>query len=147
MPYCDAVIHEVMRMKPIAPLLFPHTTTVDTSVGGYAIPKDTMIMVNVYNIHHDPTKWDDPYAFKPERFLDDEGKIKTKIQSFMPFSAGRRVCLGESIAKVDIFVIFVCFMQRYSMTIPEGEKADLVEKQQPLGIEPKSYNMVMKKRF
>lgn len=147
LPYCDAVMHEVMRIKPLVPLIFPHVTTADTSVGGFALPKDTLVMVNLYNLHHDPENWDEPEKFKPERFLDDDGKISAKIPSFMPFSAGRRVCLGESIAKVNLFVVFACFLQRYSLSMPPGETANFEEKEQPLLIEARPYNIIMKKRF
>ncbi|XP_077862887.1 cytochrome P450 1A5-like [Saccoglossus kowalevskii] len=90
LPYCEAVIHEVMRIRTIVPFALPHTTTVDTSV---------------------------------ERFLDADGKLLPHPDSFMPFSAGRRVCMGEALAKNELFLLFASVFQHYTFKVPtDGEK-------------------------
>ncbi|XP_014667386.1 PREDICTED: steroid 17-alpha-hydroxylase/17,20 lyase-like isoform X2 [Priapulus caudatus] len=146
LPYCDAILHEVMRLRLPAVFGVPHKTTVDTTVGGYDVPKDTMVMFNLYGLHHDPAYWTDPEKFDPTRFLDEHGSIRPKMPSFLPFSAGRRVCLGESIAKIDLFVFFTCLLQRYSWSEP-GESVDFEPKPSPLAMDPKPFRIVIKIRL
>ncbi|XP_077870221.1 cytochrome P450 1A5-like [Saccoglossus kowalevskii] len=123
LPYCEAVIHEVMRVRPTLPFALPHTTTVDTFVAGYAIPKDTWIWCNLWNVHMDEKHWEEPEKFRPERFLDTDGATLSKLDSFMPFSAGRRVCMGEALAKKELFLLFTSLFQHYTFKVPtEGVK-------------------------
>nr|XP_006811117.1 PREDICTED: steroid 17-alpha-hydroxylase/17,20 lyase-like [Saccoglossus kowalevskii] len=123
LPYCEAVIHELMRVRTIVPFALPHTTTVDTSVGGYAIPKDTWIWCNVWNVHMNEKHWEKPEEFRPERFLDADGGLLPHPDSFMPFSAGRRVCMGEALAKNELFLLFASVFQHYTFKVPtDGEK-------------------------
>ena len=68
----------------------PHNTTKETELGGYTIPKDTMVSISMYAIHMDEKLWDDPWAFKPERFFDENGKLD-KPEKFMPFGYGKCV--------------------------------------------------------
>ncbi|KAG0444260.1 hypothetical protein HPB47_013994 [Ixodes persulcatus] len=99
--------------------------TVRLHRGGQFIPKDTGILYNIYAINHDPNLWDDPEVFRPERFLDPvTGKIKQELlPQLMSFGLGPRTCPGEKLAHVDMFYVFVRFMQRVDMSAPEG-KAD-----------------------
>ncbi|XP_014675444.1 PREDICTED: steroid 17-alpha-hydroxylase/17,20 lyase-like [Priapulus caudatus] len=147
LPYCDAILHEVMRHRLPAPIALPHCATIDTTVGGYDVPKDTMVMFNLYGLHHDPAYWTDPEKFDPTRFLDEHGSIRLKMPSFLPFSAGRRVCVGESIAKIDLFVLFACFLQRYSWNEPPGEVTDLEPKISAIGMDTKPFRVVIKNRL
>ncbi|KAG0414882.1 hypothetical protein HPB47_007959 [Ixodes persulcatus] len=98
---------------------------IDIFGGGQFIPKDTGILYNIYAINHDPNLWDDPEVFRPERFLDPAtGKIKQELlPQLMSFGLGPRTCPGEKLAHVDMFYVFVRFMQRVDMSAPEG-KAD-----------------------
>ncbi|CAH1274747.1 CYP1A1 [Branchiostoma lanceolatum] len=120
-PYMEAAIHEVMRMGSIAPLSIPRATTVDTTLRGYQIPKGTWIMPNLWALHHDPATWGDPDVFRPERFLDENGMPVPKPAALMPFSAGRRACPGEAVAKADTFLLLGGLVQSFRFTIPEGE--------------------------
>ena len=90
------------------------------STAGYDIPKGTPITVNHYALHFDPDQWDEPNEFKPERFLNEDGKLGKMPQSFLPFSAGRRVCPAEVMAKVQLFCILTALMQNYKLIIPKG---------------------------
>ena len=91
MPYSDALMHELLRHSSIAPIGVPHKALKDVEFHGYRIPKDTMILGNVYAVHHDPRVYKNPEVFLPERFLGDEGKI-LKNEAFFPFSTGKRGC-------------------------------------------------------
>ncbi|GIY91471.1 cytochrome P450 2J2 [Caerostris extrusa] len=88
MPYTHTVIMEIMRWKTIVPLNLMHCTVADTTVGGYDIPKGTIVIANFGNVHHDPRYWKEPEKFKPERFLSEDGKSIVKSSNFMPFSLG-----------------------------------------------------------
>ncbi|CAH1225024.1 CYP1A1 [Branchiostoma lanceolatum] len=145
-PYTEATIHEVMRMGSIAPLSLPHATTVDTTLRGYQIPKGTWIMPNLWALHHDPATWGDPDVFRPERFLDENGKPIPKPAALMPFSAGRRACPGEAVAKADTFLLLGGLVHNFRFRIPEGEgPPDLTPdvKGGGAGSQPSPYKVVM----
>ncbi|XP_077868074.1 cytochrome P450 1A1-like [Saccoglossus kowalevskii] len=143
LPYCDAVIHEVMRIRTVAPFAAPHKTCCDTSVGGYNLPKDTMVFLNLWNVHMNDKHWDNPGEFRPERFLDTDGKALPKPESFLPFSAGRRVCLGEVLAKSEMFLVFICLFQHYTFKVAPGkEKPDLNPCVDDLIVRCRPYNVV-----
>ncbi|CAN0922452.1 Cytochrome P450 81Q32, partial [Linum grandiflorum] len=67
LPYLQSIISETLRLYPVAPLLVPHNSSEDCIIGGYHIPKGTMLMVNAWAIHRDPNVWEDPTIFRPER--------------------------------------------------------------------------------
>ncbi|XP_070542480.1 steroid 17-alpha-hydroxylase/17,20 lyase-like [Ptychodera flava] len=122
LPYCEAVIHEVMRIRTIAPISLPHETTEDTSIGGYNIPKGTQIWTNLWKLHMDDKHWKEPEKFRPERFLDTDGKALPKQDSFLPFSAGRRVCIGEILARNKLLLMFTCLFQQFTFLPPPGKE-------------------------
>ncbi|KAI3995239.1 hypothetical protein MKX01_032041 [Papaver californicum] len=96
LPYLHAIILETLRMYPAGPLLTPHESSDNCTVGDYNIRCGTMLFVNVWAIHNDPKTWDEPNKFKPERFLFTEGVREG--YKLMPFGAGRRACPGDALA-------------------------------------------------
>ncbi|XP_020505678.2 cytochrome P450 2J2-like [Labrus bergylta] len=124
MPYTDAVLHEVMRMSNIVPLSLPHMTNKDIQLGGYTIPKGATIIPNLTSVLYDKNVWETPFTFNPGHFLTEEGKF-VKQAAFMPFSAGKRVCLGENLARMELFLFFTSFMQRFTVSMPAGVKVKL----------------------
>ncbi|CAH1264340.1 CYP2U1 [Branchiostoma lanceolatum] len=119
MPYTEATLTEVLRLAPVAPLTIPHGTSNDTVFRGYNIPKETSVTVNIWSVHRDPNLWPGPDKFDPTRFLDDSGKY-VRRDEVIPFSIGRRVCLGEQLARMEIFLIFTSLLQRFTFKLPEG---------------------------
>ncbi|XP_019625214.1 PREDICTED: cytochrome P450 2U1-like [Branchiostoma belcheri] len=119
MPYTEATLTEVSRLASIAPFSVPHTTSNDVTFRGYNIPKGTIVQANLWAVHHDPRLWPDPHKFDPARFLDAAGKF-VKREEVMPFSIGRRVCLGEQLARMELFLFFTSLLQRFSFKLPEG---------------------------
>lgn len=96
LPYLRGIICETLRMCPVAPLLVPHEASEECTVGGYRVPRRTMLLVNIWAIQNDPKLWEDAEEFRPERFQDLQGGRDGF--RFWPFGAGRRGCPGEALA-------------------------------------------------
>ncbi|XP_077187146.1 cytochrome P450 2K4-like isoform X2 [Paroedura picta] len=123
MPYTDAVIHEVQRFANIIPTNVPRATTVDVTLKGYNIPKGTYILPLLGSVLQDETQWEKPLKFYPEHFLDSDGKF-IKRDAFMPFSAGRRICAGETLAKMELFLFFTSLLQKFTFQLAPGMSKD-----------------------
>ncbi|XP_065539024.1 vitamin D 25-hydroxylase isoform X1 [Lathamus discolor] len=124
MPYTEAVLHEVLRFCNIVPLGIFHATSKDTVVRGYSIPEGTTVITNLYSVHFDEKYWSNPEVFFPERFLDSSGQF-VKKDAFIPFSLGRRHCLGEQLARMEMFLFFTSLLQRFHLCFPHGMIPDL----------------------
>ncbi|KAI8510828.1 cytochrome P450 2 sub U member 1 [Branchiostoma belcheri] len=120
LPYVNACLLEVMRIRPVAPLAAPHFTTETVKMREYDVAKDTQVLVNLYSLHTDPAYWPDPDRFDPGRFLGAEGNVINKPESFLPFGGGRRACLGEQLAKMELFLFFSTLLQSFTFRTPEG---------------------------
>jgi len=120
MPYTNAVIHEVQRFGDIAPLNLPRITSRDIEVQDFLIPKGSILIPNMSSVLKDETVWEKPLRFHPEHFLDAQGHF-VKPEAFMPFSAGRRSCLGEPLARMELFLFFTCLLQHFSFSVPNGQ--------------------------
>ncbi|XP_046583100.1 cytochrome P450 1A1-like [Haliotis rubra] len=123
MVYTEATIHEILRIINLTPLSTPHATTEDVELAGYTIKKDTLVFLNLFSLSHDPEVWGDPEVFRPERFLKEDGQIDTRLlDTYLPFSAGRRRCLGEFLARIELFLIISGFLQRCTFVKPKDVK-------------------------
>ncbi|XP_028329698.1 vitamin D 25-hydroxylase [Gouania willdenowi] len=144
MPYVEAVLHEVLRFCNIVPLGIFRATSQDTQVNGYSIPKGTMVITNLYSVHFDEKYWNDPGVFLPQRFLDGNGNF-LRHDAFLPFSLGRRQCLGEQLAKMEMFLFFTTLMQRFHLQFPPGTIPTVTPK---LGmtLQPKPYSICAVRR-
>ncbi|XP_029446140.1 cytochrome P450 2D15-like [Rhinatrema bivittatum] len=120
MPFTNAVIHETQRFGDIIPTALPHMAYRDTEIQGFFIPKGTTVITNLSSVLKDETYWEEPHQFYPKHFLDKDGQF-VKREAFMPFSAGRRVCLGEQLARMELFLFFTTLMQRFTFLIPENQ--------------------------
>ncbi|XP_041508256.1 cytochrome P450 2J3 isoform X2 [Microtus oregoni] len=123
MPYTNAVVHEVQRMGNIIPLNVPREVSKDTNLNGFHFPKGTMLLTNLTALHSDPKEWATPETFNPEHFLEN-GQFK-KRESFLPFSMGKRACLGEQLARSELFIFFTALLQNFTFKPPVNEKLSL----------------------
>ncbi len=117
MPYLRASILEALRYMSVVPLGVPHRACADLEIQGFRIRKDTGIITNLWALHHDRDFWGDPEMFRPERFLDSSGDIvpadHPNRRHLMPFGAGTRVCIGETLAQARLFVWIATLVQRF----------------------------------
>ncbi|NXL51205.1 CP2DH protein, partial [Podilymbus podiceps] len=120
MPYTNAVIHEVQRYGDVIPIGLPHMTYRDTKFQGFFIPKGTTVITNLSSVLKDETVWKKPNEFYPEHFLDADGQF-VKPEAFIPFSAGRRACPGEQLARMELFLFFTTLMQKFTFVLPEDQ--------------------------
>ncbi|TSK87603.1 ATP-binding cassette sub-family A member 3 [Bagarius yarrelli] len=126
LPYTDAVIHEIQRLANIVPMSLPHTTSCDVNFQGFFIKKGTTVYPLLMSVLRDESQWKSPNTFNPENFLDEQGHF-VKKDAFMPFSAGRRVCLGESLARMELFLFFSSLLQHFRFTPPTGVSEDQLD--------------------
>uniref|UniRef100_A0A3Q2PCN4 Cytochrome P450 2K1 n=1 Tax=Fundulus heteroclitus TaxID=8078 RepID=A0A3Q2PCN4_FUNHE len=123
LPYTDAVIHEIQRLANIVPMAVPHKTSRDVTFQGYFIKEGTTVFPLLTSVLNDESEWESPHSFNPSHFLNKEGKF-IKRDAFLPFSAGRRVCLGEGLAKMELFLLFTSLLQRFRFKPPPGVTED-----------------------
>lgn len=120
MPFTESVMNESMRFAAIVPLA-PHRVVSPVQIDGYELPVDTYVLGNLYAVQHDPRVWPDPDHFNPEANFptnvpdDQKEKVAERLEHFIPFSIGKRVCLGETLARQEYFIFFVGLMQRFSI--------------------------------
>ncbi|OMP02204.1 Cytochrome P450 [Corchorus capsularis] len=128
LPYLLAIMKESLRLHPVLPLLVPHRPTEACTVGGYAIPKDCRVFVNAWAIHRDPSVWENPQEFNPERFLNSKWDFSGSDFNYFPFGSGRRICAGIAMAERMVLYSVATLLHSFDWEVPEGKKLDLTEK-------------------
>ncbi|MBN3306332.1 CP2G1 protein, partial [Amia calva] len=142
MPFTDAVIHESQRLLDTVPMNLPHMATQDIFFRGYTIPKGTMVIPLLHSVLQDQEHWVSPDAFNPHHFLDEQGRFK-RHPAFMAFSAGKRVCAGENLARAELFIFLVSLLQRFSFSCPLGPASICITPERSaFASVPQSYQLI-----
>jgi cytochrome P450 family 2 subfamily U polypeptide 1 len=118
MPYMEAFIMEVSRKETLIPMGAPHRIIKDVEVNGVFFPKNITTLRNVWAVHHDPKLYPDPFSFRPERFINESGKA-VKPDCLIPFGIGKRYCLGEPLARMELFLYLTSILQKFTILPPE----------------------------
>jgi len=118
--YIMATCMEIQRYSLVAQATLSHRLTQDTEYGQYKFKKGTMFFANLDKFLNDPSEFPEPKKFIPERFM--ENGILQKKDHFVPFGVGKRICMGESLAKNELFVFFVRILQRLQFKVIEGQE-------------------------
>uniref|UniRef100_A0A3Q4B6U1 Cytochrome P450, family 2, subfamily X, polypeptide 9 n=1 Tax=Mola mola TaxID=94237 RepID=A0A3Q4B6U1_MOLML len=122
LPYTDAVIHEIQRMASTVPSVL-RCASRDVTFQEYFIKKGTPVLVWLSSALEDEDEWEQPHTFNPAHFLDKDGNFR-KREAFLPFSAGARVCAGESLARMELLLFFTSLLQHFRFTPPPGVSKD-----------------------
>ncbi|KAJ8454613.1 hypothetical protein ONZ51_g12927 [Trametes cubensis] len=120
--YINAVVKEALRWHAVMPLGLWHRTIADDELNGYFIPRGTMIWTNVWSILHDPKAYEDPFAFRPERFIKD-GKLDPTVRDPADylFGFGRRICPGRYFAIPSLFINIASALHVFDISLPLGD--------------------------
>ncbi|EFX83753.1 hypothetical protein DAPPUDRAFT_301662 [Daphnia pulex] len=113
LPYTEAVLLEASRLSSIVPFSIPHYALKDTQLQGNTIPKGSIVQINLYSVHLDENYWNDPEKFQPERHLSADGTTVIKSDRILPFGAGKRICLGESLARNTLYLFVTSLVKSF----------------------------------
>ncbi|XP_036324622.1 probable cytochrome P450 304a1 [Rhagoletis pomonella] len=145
--YTDAAIREGLRIETLVPSDVPHRALEDTELLGYKIPKHTIVIPSLYAYHADERIWGDPQNFRPERFLDENGKLSLKKDVSLPFGAGKRLCAGETFARNMLFLLTTAICQNFNFTLgPADSLPDLSKNLGGLIITPPDFWLQLEER-
>ncbi|KAG9158735.1 hypothetical protein Leryth_013635 [Lithospermum erythrorhizon] len=121
--FLNKILSETFRLFPALPMLIPHESSENCKLGGYDVPAGTIILANAWAVHRDPTVWDEPDSFKPERFEGQE----IEAHKLLPFGMGRRVCPGANMGQRVVGLALGSLIQNFEWKTLDGEKVDLTE--------------------
>ncbi|OAY48615.2 probable (S)-N-methylcoclaurine 3'-hydroxylase isozyme 2 [Manihot esculenta] len=132
--FVNAVLRETLRLHPPAPFLLPHRAPETCEVMNYTIPKDSQIFVNVWAIGRDPSVWEEPLSFKPERFLESSLDLKGHDFELIPFGSGRRICPGLTMATRQIPMILASLIHYFEWSLENGEDLATIDMNDKFGV-------------
>ncbi|KAI8542266.1 hypothetical protein RHMOL_Rhmol08G0125500 [Rhododendron molle] len=134
LPYLQAIVKESMRLHPPAPLLLPRTVETDVEVYGYTVPQGAQVLVNAWAIGRDPSVWENPTSFMPERFLDLDVDVRGRDFELIPFGAGRRICPGLSLAVRVIPLMLGSLINSFNWKLEGGIKPEELDMDDEFGL-------------
>ena len=142
----QATFMETLRIGNNASQTIPHYTVKDTTLCGYRVPKDTIVIINLEAMHSDPLVWESPDVFYPHRHLDSEGQFIGGHGNLLPFGAGRRSCAGEAFGKTLLFMFLSCLLQKFTFVAEEGKPPPSIKGARGVVLSPLPYKIRAIKR-
>jgi len=149
LPYCQAVIFEVQRLSCVAPQTIPHRVTKEVNVEDKTIPRNSYAMANLWGFMKDPDVWHEAEMFRPERFLQEteSGHKLIRHEQFVPYGIGRRICMGETLAKDTLFIFMATLVKNLKFENPDfNPKPEPENYTDGFTIIPHPYFVKMKRR-
>ncbi|XP_072175873.1 cytochrome P450 2U1-like [Diadema setosum] len=146
MPVTMATIMEIQRFRHVAPLGVPRRTNKEATIKGYRIPKGTAVMMNLWELMMSPKYWDKPEEFRPSRFLSEDGKTVRKPDAFIPFGIGSRICLGQLLAKMELFLFLTNILQRFTLELADESLDVSLDGRAGIALVPVDYKLKLKQR-
>ncbi|KAL3716451.1 hypothetical protein ACJRO7_008106 [Eucalyptus globulus] len=137
--YLQAVVKETLRLHPPLPFLVPRKAMANTIFMGYDIPKNTQVFVNSWAIGRDPDVWEDPMAFKPERFIGSKLDYKGQHYEFIPFGAGRRMCAGVPLAHRVLHLALSSLLHEFNWEFDSRIDAKTIDMRDRVGMTMRKY--------
>ncbi|KAD3337063.1 hypothetical protein E3N88_32583 [Mikania micrantha] len=113
LPYLQSIVKETLRLHPVAPMI-QRLSSEDCIVGGYHIPANTTTFINLWSLGRDPTYWERPLEFRPERFEDKQIDVRGQNFHFLPFGSGRRMCPGTTLGLMFVYTILGSMIQCFT---------------------------------
>ncbi|KAH3855766.1 hypothetical protein DPMN_098335 [Dreissena polymorpha] len=140
--HVEAFYMEVFRFCNISIISLMHSSTETVTFKGYAIPPDAAVIYDLVSVFSDPVIWGDPLEFRPDRFIDDHGKL-IKRDELIPFFIGKRSCIGESLARMELLLFLSSLVQRFRFKSPAGEEVSMANLDGVFGLAhaPKPYRI------
>lgn len=147
LPFTEACINEILRHSSIIPIPFIYAPATDTNINGYFVRQGTPVFINLYSLTRDERYWQNPDRFDPYRFLDENGKLRNDLlDKFYPFGIGQRRCMGEYLARLEIFIFFTTLVHKCKLKKMPREKLSLAP-QSGFFMRPRKYNLIAISRF
>ncbi|VEN45941.1 unnamed protein product [Callosobruchus maculatus] len=145
LPTTESTILEVLRISSIVPMGTTHAPIRDVKLNGFHLPQHAQVIPLLHAVHMDPTLWKDPDTFNPSRFINAEGKV-CKPDYFLPFGVGRRMCLGEVLARMELFLFFSSLLHCFDLSVPEGEKLPTRRGIAGVTLSPSTFRVTLRER-
>lgn len=145
LPITESTILESMRRSSIVPLATTHSPTRDMELKGYKIPAGSHVIPLINSVHMDPNLWERPEEFNPNRFIDSDGKVH-KPEYFIPFGVGRRMCLGDVLARMELFLFFASFMHSFHIHLPDDQPLPSLKGNVGATITPEAFRVCLTHR-
>ena len=134
LPYLQAVVKETLRLHPAVPLLIPRKASVDVQISGFIVPKGAQVLVNAWAIGRDASTWENPYSFKPERFLGLDVDVKGRNFELIPFGAGRRICPGLPLAIRMLHLMLGSLIKSFDWKLESKVTTENMDMEEKFGI-------------
>ncbi len=132
--YLQAVVKETFHLHSPTPLLLPHENMKSCEIGGYYIPAKTRTFVKIWAIHRDPSVYENPFDFNPERFVGSEIDLKGKDFQLLPFGSGRRICPGLSLGLMTVQIVLARLIHSFTWKLPFGETPENMDMNELFGL-------------